>query len=156
MFTGRAPLFSLYGGFSAYGLATRTLQCGTLPTDAGLAPAFHPDFQSPPLACAGGQTFGGATTGEIDVLDRHLRLPQTMRGSLAMDAELPFGVVGTIEGLYTRATNALFYSPVNLSAPVGPDPRAVEPRSVDVPGQGAALTHTLPPASITRITLQLS
>src|SRR5262249_31203923 len=70
LFTGRPPLFWLFGGFSAYGLATRTLQCGSLPTDVGQAPAFRPDFQNPPLACAGGQTFGAATSGEIDVLDR--------------------------------------------------------------------------------------
>jgi hypothetical protein len=49
-----------------------------------------------------------ATTGEIDVLDAQLRLPQTMRVTLAADAQLPFGVVGTIEGLYTRARRPCF------------------------------------------------
>ena len=69
--------FWLFGGFSAYGLATRTLQCGTLSGDAGPAPAFNPDYHNPPMACAGGQTFGTTTTGEIDVIDPHLRLPQS-------------------------------------------------------------------------------
>jgi hypothetical protein len=44
LFTGRPPLFWLFGGFSAYGLATRTLQCGALPTDVGPAPAFSDGF----------------------------------------------------------------------------------------------------------------
>src|SRR6185503_6174313 len=92
MFTGHPPLFWLFGGFSAYGLATRTLQCGSLASDRGPAPAFQPDFQNPPLACAGGQTFGASTNGEIDVIDPHLRAPQTMRASLALDSELPFGL----------------------------------------------------------------
>ena len=117
LFTGRPPLFWLFGGFSAYGLAARTLQCGALPTDAGLAPAFQTDFRNPPLACAGGQSFAAATKGEIDVLDARLRTPQTLRASLAVDAALPFGVIGTIEGLYTRATRAVFFSPINLREP---------------------------------------
>jgi hypothetical protein len=121
LFTGRPPLFWLFGGFSAYGLAARTLQCGSLPGDAGAAPLFRTDVRNPPLACAGGQTFGAATNGEIDVIDRHLRLPQTMRVTIATDARLPFGFVGTIEGLYTRATRAIFFSPINLSEPVASD-----------------------------------
>ncbi len=120
-FTGRAPLFWLFGGFAAYGLASRTLQCGSLPSDAGPAPAFRPDFRNPPLACAGGQTFGGSTMAEIDVLDSRLHSPQSLRASLALDRELAFGVVATIEGLYTRTTQAIFYSPINLSEPAAVD-----------------------------------
>jgi hypothetical protein len=121
LFSGRPPLFWLFGGFSAYGLAARTLQCGTLPGDAGTAPIFRTDVRNPPQTCAGGQTFGAATTGEIDVIDRRLRLPQTLRATLAADARLPFGFVGTIEGLYTRATRAIVFSPINLSEPVASD-----------------------------------
>ena len=121
LFTGRPPLFWLFGGFSAYGLATRTLQCGPLPGDAGAAPAFRPDVRNPPQACAGGQTYGASTTGEIDIVDAHLGLPQTMRATLATDARLPFGLVGTIEGLYTHATRVIFFSPLNLSEPVAAD-----------------------------------
>src|SRR5206468_1945056 len=91
------------------------------PGDAGPPPLFRSDFRNPPLACAGGETFGAATSGEIDVIDPHLRLPQTMHASLAADVRLPFGVVGTIEALYTRATQALFFSPINLSEPVASD-----------------------------------
>ena len=121
LFTGRPPLFWLFGGFSAYGLATRTLQCGPLPSDAGTAPAFRPSVRNPPQACADGQTYGAGTNGEIDVIDAGLRLPQTMRATLATDARLPLGLVGTIEGLYTRATRAIVFAPVNLGAPVATD-----------------------------------
>jgi hypothetical protein len=121
LFTGRPPLFWLFGGFSAYGLAARTLQCGPLASDAGPAPQFRADFRNPPLACAAGQTFAASTNGEIDVIAPHLRLPQTMRVSLALDGQLPFGVIGTIEGLYTRSRRALFFSPINLAEPVASD-----------------------------------
>lgn len=121
LFTGRPPLFWLFGGFSAYGLSARTLQCGTLPSDAGPAPAFLPDFRNPPHACAGGQSFGASTSGEIDVIDPNLRPPQTMRVSLAMDGQLPFGLTGTIEGLYTRSTQGVLFSPINLAEPAESD-----------------------------------
>ncbi|MFL5502155.1 MAG: carboxypeptidase regulatory-like domain-containing protein [Gemmatimonadaceae bacterium] len=121
LFTGRPPLFWLFGGFSAYGLAMRTLQCGSLPGDVGPPPMFSADIRNPPLACAGGQTFGGATTGEIDVIDQRLALPQTMRVTLAVDAHLAGGLLGTIEGLYTRATRATFFAPINLGDPVAAD-----------------------------------
>jgi hypothetical protein len=123
LFTGRPPMFWLFGGFAAYGLATRTLQCGSLPGDAGPAPDFRADFRNPPMACAGGRTFGGATSGEIDVIDPHLRLPQTLRASLAVDKQLPLGVLGTIEGLYTHSRRALFFSPINLAGPASDDGR---------------------------------
>ena len=121
LFAGRAPMFWLFGGFSAYGLAQRTLQCGSSPTDAGAAPAFRPDGDTPPTTCANGQTFGAATTGEIDVIDPQLRLPQTLRATLAVDAQLPFGMIGTIEGLYTRARHAVLFSPINLRDPAAAD-----------------------------------
>jgi hypothetical protein len=121
LFTGRPALFWLFGGFSAYGLAQRTLQCGFLSSDAGPAPSFNPDYGKPPLACAGGQSFGASTTGEIDVIDSHLRLPQSLRASLAVDRQLPLDLVGTIEALYTRATNAIFFSGINLAQPVATD-----------------------------------
>jgi hypothetical protein len=121
LFTGRPALFWLFGGFSAYGLAQRTLQCGFLSSDAGPAPSFNPDYRNPPLACAAGQSFGPSTTGEIDVIDSHLRLPQSLRASLALDRQLPLGLVGTIEGLYTHATNAVAFSGINLAQPLATD-----------------------------------
>src|SRR5436190_110435 len=123
LFSGHPPLFWLFGGFAAYGLAARTLQCGPLAGDAGPAPAFQADFQNPPSTCAGGQTFGNSTSGEIDVIDPGLRFPQTMRASLATDAELPFGMTGTVEGMYTRSTQSIVFLPLNLADPVTADIR---------------------------------
>jgi len=121
LFTGHPPLFWLFGGFAAYGLAARTLQCGSLPGDAGPAPLFQPDYRTPPRACAGGQSFGTGGGGEIDAIDSHLRLPQSMRASLAIDAPLPLGLLGTLEGLYTLATHSPLFSSINLVSPNATD-----------------------------------
>ena len=123
LFTGRPPMFWLFGGFSAYGLAARTLQCGSSPADAGAPPVFSTDIDSPPFACAGGRSFASSTSGEIDVIDPSLGLPQTMRATLAADARLPFGIVGSLEGLYTRAKRAMAFLPINLAAPLALDRR---------------------------------
>ena len=121
IFTGRPPVAWLFGPFANYGIGTRTLRCGTRATDAGPPPAFEPDYQSPPVTCANGQGFGASTPVEIDVIDPKLRWPQVLRLSLAADRELPRGIVGTIEGLYTRGIQTLFFSSANLSDPLGVD-----------------------------------
>ena len=122
LFAGTPPLFWLFGGFAAYGLAARTLQCGALASDAGPAPAFNPDYRNPPATCGGGgQGFAASAPGEIDIIDPTLRYPQVFRASFAVDRVLPFGLAGTIEGLYTRTMQALFYSGVNLGEPLAVD-----------------------------------
>src|SRR5829696_7015472 len=121
LFTGRPPMFWLFGGFSAYGLAARTLQCGSLPSDVGAPPEFRTGIANPSLTCANGRTFGAGASGEIDVIDPNVRLPQTMRATLAADARLPFGIVATLEGLFTRATHVIAFQPVNLAAPIAVD-----------------------------------
>jgi hypothetical protein len=121
VFTGHPPLFWLFGGFAGYGLASRSLQCGSLPGARGPAPAFRADVDDPPLSCAGGQTFASAAAGEVDVIDPQFRNPQTLRTSLAVDRQLPFGFVGTIEGLHTRSLSAVFFAPINLARPIATD-----------------------------------
>ena len=123
LFTGRPPTAWLFGPFANYGIGTPTLTCGSLPTDAGPPPAFRADYRDPPDACANGRGFGAATMGEIDVLDPKLRLPQTARFALAADRELPFGIVGTLSGLYTRGVRTLFFTNANLGGPLGVDRR---------------------------------
>src|SRR4029078_7564976 len=62
-----------------------------------------------------------AASGEIDAIDPSLRFPQVFRASLAADRTLPLGVVGTIEGRYTRSMRAFFYTGINLGEPVAFD-----------------------------------
>lgn len=123
LFTGRPPTAWFFGPFANYGMGTPTLTCGSLPSDAGPPPTFSADYRDPPDACANGRGFGASTPGEIDVLDPKLNLPQTLRLALAADRELPFGVVATLSGLYTRGVRTLFFSNANLGEPLGVDRR---------------------------------
>jgi hypothetical protein len=123
LFTARPPIAYLFGPFANYGITSGTLRCGSLAGAMGPPPAFSPDYQDPPLTCANGQGFGAVTPAEIDLMDPELRFPQVLRASLAADRQLPLGIVGTIEGLYTRGFRTLFFSPANLTDPIGVDRR---------------------------------
>ena len=91
----------------------------SLTCNAPNAPLFNANtIATRPTACLNGTT---ATAGsEIDLLDKNLKFPQTMRGNLAYDRDVGGGTVLSVEGLYTKALNAFFYYNYALQdAPVG-------------------------------------
>jgi hypothetical protein len=53
-------------------------------------------------------------TSEIDVTDKDFKMPQIIRGSLAVDQKLPYDFVGTIEGIYSKVTNDIMYQDINM------------------------------------------
>ncbi len=50
----------------------------------------------------------------INVSDPNLKFPQLWKTNLAIDQKLPFGIIGTIEGIYNDYVNALRYFDANL------------------------------------------
>jgi hypothetical protein len=121
LFTGRPPLAWLVPGISSYGVGTAVLRCGLLPTDAGPPPAFVPDFRAAPIACATGPSLTTAPLGDVDFLDRDLRMAQTLRASLAYDRQLPWGVFTTTELLVSRNLSDFLFVNLNLVGPQAVD-----------------------------------
>lgn len=60
---------------------------------------------------------GGAanTSYELDVADPHLKYPKIWRTNLAVDQRLPWGIVGTLEGAYTKDIHAIYHENLVLS-----------------------------------------
>jgi hypothetical protein len=55
-----------------------------------------------------------AATNEIDVIDPEFKYPSIIRGNLAYDRKLPFGLYGTVELLMTSVVQDIRYENLNL------------------------------------------
>ncbi|MCU0235636.1 MAG: carboxypeptidase regulatory-like domain-containing protein [Acidobacteria bacterium] len=53
-------------------------------------------------------------TSEVDIIDENFTYPQVLRTNLAVDQELPWGVIGTLEFIYSRNINEILYQNLNL------------------------------------------
>jgi outer membrane receptor protein involved in Fe transport len=69
----------------------------------------------------------GAASYELNVTDPDFKFPQVWRTNLAVDQRLPWGLTGTLEFLYNKDVNGIYYINANLpaaqSAFVGVDSR---------------------------------
>jgi hypothetical protein len=65
---------------------------------------------------------------EVNLMDPDFRLPQVFRANLAFDMKLPYGVVGTIEGIYSKTINEINYENINLTFPTEIIPGDGRPR----------------------------
>ncbi len=54
----------------------------------------------------------------INTLAKDFRFPQVWRSNLALDQQLPYGIVGTLELIYTKDINAVLIRDANLADPV--------------------------------------
>jgi hypothetical protein len=51
---------------------------------------------------------------EVDIIDKDFTYPQVLRSNIAIDQELPWGIIGTMEFLYSRNINDILYQNLNL------------------------------------------
>jgi hypothetical protein len=58
---------------------------------------------------------GGGGGGQVDLFAENFKFPQVLRANLAYDRKLPWNLVGTIEGIYTKTINNMNYFNVNLA-----------------------------------------
>lgn len=107
VFTGMPPLAWIADAYANTGLRTAFLRC-----DAN-APGLTGD--EPPAACADGSV---QVRRDLTVFDEGFRFPQDFRASAAVDQELPGGLVGTVEVLYTRAIHQVALHDLNLGDPI--------------------------------------
>ena len=75
---------------------------------------------TPPTACAG-SGLTAAAGGEVDLAAKNLKFPQSLRYTFGYDHEFKRDYVFTIEGLYTRGLNQLFYQNIALGGVQGVD-----------------------------------
>ncbi|UOQ76151.1 TonB-dependent receptor [Hymenobacter sp. 5516J-16] len=117
IFTGRIPFVWLsnqagnngvqFGSFDRRGAVATTTGTTTNPNNSVFP--FDPNVDAY-------RPVGGAanTQYNLAVTDRDFKFPQVWRSNIAIDQELPGGIIGTIEALYTKDLNAVYQQNVNL------------------------------------------
>lgn len=124
MFTGRPAYVWLSNEFQNSGSVGIGLLTCSNSTRAGVSTILTPAFSqqsigSPPQSCANGLT--ARAGGEIDLADPNLKFPQSLRGTLGYDRRVWDNWIVTVEGMYTRGLNGLFYQNIALAGPLGTD-----------------------------------
>lgn len=101
IFSGRTPYVWISNQYSNTGMEFTRLDIRT----PGFA--FVPDALNQPEAGVGG-------TSEVDVIDDKFTYPQVLRTNLAVDHQLPWGIIGTLEFIYSKNINEVLVKNLNL------------------------------------------
>jgi outer membrane receptor protein involved in Fe transport len=123
MFAGRPAFVWLSNAYQNSGSGLGLFTCGRegSTTTTNTVPVF--DLDAPPPAECGNGVGPSGNLSLVDLLDEDLNFPQTLRATLGYDRRLPWGFVGSIEGLYTRNVNDFFYVNRGLAASAAQDKR---------------------------------
>ncbi|MXV52328.1 TonB-dependent receptor [Pedobacter sp. HMF7647] len=118
IFTGRVPFVWIVSQSGDSGLLqiTQTYSGNTVPGPFSPDPTKYLPA-TPPAA-------GTTIPSTISSIAPDFKNPQSWKSSLAVDAKLPWGIVGTLEGIYTK----------DLIVALGTNPNLVEPTALNVAG----------------------
>jgi len=115
IFTGKSPAVFLSNAIGNNGVLTGFVDAtsSTNPTvrNYGFTPRPN-DYFIPAVPTL-------PSTFELAFTDSKFKFPQVWKTNLAVDQKLPFGFIGTVEGIYQSNLNALNYYNANFDAPVG-------------------------------------
>ena len=107
LFTGRVPMVWVSNQYSNTGVATTKYTAKAADIIANNI-TFNP-----------GHPYQGTPTttppSEVDVTNKKFEAPRTLRANLALDQKLPWGVIATIEGVYTKTIKDILYQDLNLA-----------------------------------------
>jgi outer membrane receptor protein involved in Fe transport len=119
LFTGRVPFVWISNSYTNSGLIQGSVRQTS--TTSALPVYLTPDQIA--------KNFTPVPQSQINLLSNDFKLPQVWRSNLAVDFRLPGDVVATVEGIYSKTLNDIYYKDLNLAAPVGrlagPDQRPV-------------------------------
>lgn len=117
IFTGQVPFVWISNQYTNTGVAS--IKYSTNAPTAG-AGSFNYNPNAPHSGAYIPASYAAAPT-EIDVTDPNFKFPQQLRANLAVDHKLPWGLVGTLEALYSKKINDIVYQNLN----VGPQTTSV-------------------------------
>jgi len=128
VFTGRIPFVWIVSQVGDAGMLQTTQTYTGTSVPGPFKPeinAYYPTTQPTP---------GTLVPGSFTIISKDFKMPQTWKSSLALDAKLPFGLKGTLEGIYNKDFNSAFFKnnglkdvgvPMNIAG--YPDHRIIYP-----------------------------
>ncbi len=127
IFSGRVPFVWISNSYTNSGLIQ-----GSVNQTSNTA--FLPYIRLNPAQIATDYT--AVAQSQINLVSDNFKLPQVWRSNLAVDFRLPGDIVATLEGIYSKTINDIYYKDLNLASPVGrlagPDQRPVyDPNTVN-------------------------
>ena len=119
LFVGPPAGVWLANAYANNGNIITFLNCGAgFGNSSAAAPAFNKDA-STITQCRTGSAI--RPIGDVNLIQKDFKFPQPFRATLAYDRQLPWDLVATVEGLYSKTINQLFYTNVNIQQPRGTD-----------------------------------
>ena len=112
IFTGRIPFVWIVSQAGDAGMVQTTQ---TYVGQANVPGPFNPDPKA--YYPADQPAAGTIVPGTFTIISDKFKMPQTWKSSLALDAKLPWGIKGTIEGIYNKDINTAFFVNEGLTAP---------------------------------------
>ena len=117
MFAGLPPAVWLSNSYNNTGVDFARVDLATWRGET--VPDFNPDPNNQPFFEQ------EQPPSDIAILDPDFKLPQILRANLAVDQQLPYGLVGTMEFMYGKNINEVFFKNLNvgnMGKPVGKTP----------------------------------
>lgn len=114
IFSGRTPFVWISNQYSNTGVDFGRVDARNLPAGC-FVPTPDPSAQPRP-GTALGTTCGLApiTTTEVNLIEADFKFPQVWRTDLALDQRLPYGLIGTVEFLYSKTLNDVVFENLNI------------------------------------------
>jgi hypothetical protein len=114
IFSGRPPMVFLSNAIGNNGVLTGLVDASGIDVGTG-----GYGFTTNPSQYFTPATPTLPSTFELAFTDKNYKFPQAWKTTFALDQKLPFGFVGTVEAIYSKNINEVFYYNANLAASVG-------------------------------------
>lgn len=137
IFTSRPAYVWISNQIGNNGILTGFEQYDNIPANAPIIPVNPGDIPGRPFNPNPDTYKPGTVTGapaasyELALTEKDFKFPQIWRTNLAVDQKLPFGIVGTLDLIYSKDVNGVYYINANQIIPTttfsGPDNRELFP-----------------------------
>lgn len=104
IFTGRVPFVWIVGQAGDAGMVQTTMTYSGTSVPGPFKPAVNAYYPATQPA------IGTVVPGTFTIISNNFKMPQTWKTSLAFDAKLPWGLKGTLEGIYNKDFNTAFFA----------------------------------------------